>query len=94
MLCTRLGLMALNVTENGDGSFLIEWDEYDDREKMYHTWSDEDFLNAITSGILSVAQKNGYDVFGNTASGNIVEFPVSQQQSAPESGLTEEDKEG
>lgn len=86
--------MALNVTENGDGSFTIEWNEHDDREKMYNTWSEEDFLNAITSGILAAAQNNGYDVSGNTASGDIVEFPVSQQQSVPESGLMEEDKEG
>lgn len=86
--------MAMNVTENGDGSFTIEWDENDDREKMYNDWSEEDFLNAITSGILAVAQNNGYDVSGNTASGDIVEFPVSQQQNVLESGLTEEDKEG
>ena len=86
--------MALNVTENGDGSFTIEWNEHDDREKMYNDWSDEDFLNVITSAILAAAQNNGYNVSGNTAPGNIVEFPDFQQQNAPESGLTEEDKEG
>jgi hypothetical protein len=86
--------MALNVTENGDGSITIEWNEHDDHEKMYNSWSDEDFLNALTSGILAVAQNNGYDVSGNTTSGDIVEFPVSQEQSAPENGLMEEKKEG
>jgi hypothetical protein len=36
MPCMRLGLMALNVTENGDGSITIEWNEHDDHEKMYN----------------------------------------------------------
>lgn len=87
--------MAINVTENDDGSITIEWDEHDDYEKMYNDWSENDFITALTSGILAVAQNNGYDVSGNTVPGVIVESPETSEQSVTEtSGLTEENKEG
>lgn len=87
--------MAINVTENDDGSITIEWDEHDDYEKMYNDWSENDFIAALTSGILAVAQNTGYDVSGNTVPGVIVESPETSEQSVTEtSGLTEENKEG
>ena len=87
--------MAINVTENDDGSITIEWDEHDDYEQMYNNWGEEDFLAALTSGILLAAEKSGYDVSGNTAPGVIVESPETSEPSVPEtSGLTEDNKEG
>lgn len=39
--------MAIEVTENEDGSFDISWDENDPKESMFNTWTSEDFIKVI-----------------------------------------------
>ena len=41
----------LSVTDNGDKTFTIEWDENDLLTAKLNTWTEEDFLLAITQGI-------------------------------------------
>ncbi len=42
---------GLSVTENGEGSFTIEWDENDLLTSKLNDWTEEDFLMAISNGI-------------------------------------------
>ena len=34
----------INVKDNGDGSFIIEWDENDPEESILNDWTKEDFI--------------------------------------------------
>lgn len=38
---------GINVTENEDGSFTIEWDATDPRWAMFNDFKEEDFTNMI-----------------------------------------------
>lgn len=40
--------MTIEVEQNEDGSFDISWDENDPQESMFNTWTEEDFIKAIT----------------------------------------------
>ena len=40
--------MAIEVTENEDGSFDISWDENDPVESIMNNWTKEDFIKVIT----------------------------------------------
>ena len=42
---------GLTVTDNGEGSFTIEWDENDLLTSKLNDWTEEDFLIAISNGI-------------------------------------------
>ena len=42
---------GLTVTDNGEGSFTIEWDENDLLTSKLNDWTTEDFLAAISNGI-------------------------------------------
>jgi len=42
---------ALTVTDNGDKTFTIEWDENDMLTSKLNDWTEEDFLLAISNGI-------------------------------------------
>jgi len=35
----------INVKDQGDGSFIIEWDENDPEESILNDWTKEDFTN-------------------------------------------------
>ena len=35
----------INVTENGDGSFTIDWDENDPQESILNDWTKQDFID-------------------------------------------------
>ena len=38
----------IEVKEETDGSFTIYWDENDPQESMLNTWTEQDFIDAIT----------------------------------------------
>ena len=38
----------IEVKENEDGTFEISWDENDPQESIFNTWTESDFINAIT----------------------------------------------
>ncbi len=42
---------GITVTDNGDKTFTIEWDENDLLTSKLNSWSEEDFLLAISNGI-------------------------------------------
>ena len=42
---------GLTVTDNGEGSFTIEWDENDLLTSKLNDWTKDDFLMAISNGI-------------------------------------------
>lgn len=37
----------IEVTQEDDNTFTISWDENDPEEKIFNTWTEEDFINAI-----------------------------------------------
>ena len=37
----------INVKDNEDGSFVIEWDETDEAESIFNDWTKEDFTNFL-----------------------------------------------
>lgn len=37
----------INVKDQGDGSFIIEWDENDSEESILNDWTKEDFTNFL-----------------------------------------------
>jgi hypothetical protein len=37
----------IEVTERGDGSFDISWDENDPVESILNTWTEQDFIDCI-----------------------------------------------
>lgn len=39
----------IEVKEREDGSFEISWNENDPQESMFNTWTESDFVNAITN---------------------------------------------
>jgi len=43
----RLQKMTIKVTERGDGSFDIDWDEKDPVESIMNEWTEEDFIKAL-----------------------------------------------
>ena len=49
--------MAIDVKENEDGSIIISWDENDERESIFNDWGEDEFVKALTSGILAVAKR-------------------------------------
>ena len=38
----------IEVKEEANGSFTINWDENDPLESMLNTWKEDDFVNAIS----------------------------------------------
>ncbi len=42
---------GITVTDNGDKTFTIEWDENDLLTSKLNDWTEEDFLLAISNGI-------------------------------------------
>jgi hypothetical protein len=43
--------MTIEVTENEDKTFTISWDENSPTESILNTWTEEDFIHAITSSL-------------------------------------------
>ena len=41
----------LSVTDHGNGSFTLDWDENDPTTAPLNEWAEEDFLRAISQGI-------------------------------------------
>ena len=39
--------MTIKVTQDGERTFTIYWDEKDPLESMFNNWTEQDFINAI-----------------------------------------------
>ena len=50
--------MTISVTENPDGTFTIDWDENDPKEKVLNHWTEEDFIECIVSHCKEVITKS------------------------------------
>ena len=46
----------IEVTQDGENQFTISWDENDPNEKMFNTWTEEDFINAIQDKLKSLEE--------------------------------------
>lgn len=46
----------IDVKENEDGTFTISWDENDPQESMFNTWTEQDFINALTDYLNSLKE--------------------------------------
>lgn len=52
---------GLTVRENEDGTLLIEWDPNDERWSMFNDFTEQDFIDMITSYCKTVLDNNGVD---------------------------------
>jgi hypothetical protein len=41
--------MTIEVTHNEDNTFTISWDENSPEESIFNTWTEEDFIQAISN---------------------------------------------
>ena len=46
----------IEVTQDGENQFTISWDENDPQERMFNTWTEEDFINAIQNKLQSLEE--------------------------------------
>lgn len=51
--------MTIKVEEQKDGSFEISWDPNDPQESMFNTWTESDFINAITKHLEQLKEDDG-----------------------------------
>ena len=51
----------IEVTENDNGTFTISWDENDPQESIFNTWTEQDFINAITDYLNSLEKSGEVD---------------------------------
>jgi hypothetical protein len=51
--------MTIKVEEREDGSFDISWDQNDPQESMFNTWTESDFINAITRYLENLTKDDG-----------------------------------
>jgi hypothetical protein len=52
---------GLTVSENEDGTFIIEWDKEDPRWSMFNDFTEQDFIDMITSYCKTVLDEHGVD---------------------------------
>jgi hypothetical protein len=48
----------INVKDQGDGSFIIEWDENDPAESIFNDWTKEDFIEFFKYAAEKELRKN------------------------------------
>ena len=48
----------INVKDNEDGSFIIEWDENDPQESIFNDWTKEDFIQFFKWAAKNELSKN------------------------------------
>ena len=46
----------IEVTQDGENTFTISWDENDPIESMFNDWTEEDFINAIQNKLQSLEE--------------------------------------
>lgn len=51
--------MTIKVTEEKDETFTISWDENDSQESMFNTWTESDFIDAITKHLEQLKEDDG-----------------------------------
>ena len=51
--------MTIKVEEKEDGSFDISWDENDPQESILNTWTENDFIDAISAYLDELKKNDG-----------------------------------
>lgn len=51
----------INVNQENDGSFTIEWDENHPQESILNNWTKEDFIDAIENKLKSLQELGEVD---------------------------------
>ena len=51
----------INVNQENDNTFTISWDENDPQESIFNTWTEQDFINAITDYLNSLEKSGEVD---------------------------------
>ena len=77
----------INVKDNGDGSFIIEWDENDPQESILNDWTKEDFIDFFNYRL--GLEKSQQEYIGKNAE----KFGGKPQETSNISEATEEDYE-
>ena len=77
----------INVTENGDGSFTIDWDENDPQESILNDWTKQDFIDFFNYRL--GLEKSQQEYIGKNAE----RFGTKPQETSGISEATEEDYE-
>jgi len=57
----------INVTENPDGSLLIDWDSNSLEGQILNTWDESDFINAIKAELIERSEYVNYRRVPNQA---------------------------
>lgn len=55
--------MTIKVTENGDKTFTIFWDENDPKESILNGWTEQDFINAIKDYLQTFKESGEADYY-------------------------------
>ena len=71
--------MTIKVTENGNKTFTIHWDENDPKESILNEWTQQDFINAIED-YLQAFQKSGEADYYGKKIGESIEYIQEELQ--------------
>lgn len=71
--------MTIKVTENGNKTFTISWDENDPKESIFNGWTEQDFINAIED-YLQAFQKFGEANYYDKKIGESIEYMQEELQ--------------
>jgi hypothetical protein len=50
--------MTIKVKEENDGTFTISWDENSPTESIFNTWTEDDFVKAITDYLETLTEND------------------------------------
>ena len=69
----------INVTQEDDNRFTIEWDENDPQEKIFNNWTEEDFINAIQDYLHALEKSGEVDINQVTRAVNQINDHIEEE---------------
>ena len=69
----------IEVTQDDDKTFTISWDENDPHEKMFNTWTEEDFINAIQNHLNALQESGEIDIDQVTEAVNQINDHIEEE---------------
>ena len=69
----------IEVTENGDKTFTISWDENDPQESIFNDFKEEDFINLIQNYLKSLQESGEVDINQVTEAVNQINDHIEEE---------------
>ena len=69
----------IEVTENGDKTFTISWDENDPQESIFNDFKEEDFINLIQNYLKSLQESGEVDINQVTEAVNHINDHIEEE---------------